>query len=129
MLFYFLTIDKCDTSGGTPKREEYEEILNSWKNVKRGVAHVECYEYKTKQILGMPTRWLHYHAIVKSSKMIIYKKVQKKGYSIRFNYLKTKEDVFNTAAYIIKQKHDEAECNIDELRTIVSNESQIDTGY
>lgn len=136
MLYYFLTIDKCDTSGSTPTKEDYLTILNIWvkhKGLVFGKLPVECFEIKKKIVMGNQIDWLHYHGIVSAKKMIVFKDMQVRGYSVKFQYLKTKKDIFNTAAYINKDKKDgyiynDINDTLQILRQNISNEACIDTG-
>lgn len=115
MLHYFLTIDRS-RSDRRPTIEDYEEIIREFQ--KQGIIcskpiHI-VYEYKTKVMCKeIAFDWIHCHAIVVSKSMVKFNGVQVKNYSVKFKYLKDKDDVLRTAIYMHKNCTDQVRLSND----------------
>ncbi len=103
-IYYFLTIDQATTKKSPTKKTYYNTLVKLRKIANFSNTNIKCYEHKHKS-KKFP-KWLHYHCIIRTERIISFRSFQVKGFSVKIKLLRSTEDIIRTTVYIMKHKVD-----------------------
>lgn len=107
--FYALTIDKVSMDAEPTRKELWEVLLDieEASEFEKDQFYSNFITFELKHKSAQCPNWVHLHTLVGSKRPFVpYQEVKRRGYSVKFEKLKTKKDVVRWCSYIMKNKRD-----------------------